>query len=77
MAITKVRKGNRVIRVTDNELGRYLANGYTVCEVKQPPKKVVAEPKAVAEPIIKDVIKEEVVEETVATPIKKTSKRRK
>ncbi len=77
MAITKVRKGNRIIRVTENELGRYLANGYTVCEVKQPPKKVVAEPKAVAEPIIKDEIKEEVVEETVATPIKKTSKRRK
>ena len=56
-----VRKANRVIDVTENELERYLANGYVI-RGEQPSKKVVAEPKPeVEKPVIEET---KVVEET-------------
>lgn len=40
-----VRKANRIIKVTDNELDRYLANGYVIIDKEnQPSNKVVDEP---------------------------------
>lgn len=33
--MTVVRKANRIIRVTDNELPRYLANGYVQVDVER------------------------------------------
>lgn len=72
MAITKVRKANRIIRVTENELAKYLANGYTICGEKQSPKKVVADPT----PIVEEDIKEEIVEETIS-PKRVSNKRKK
>lgn len=47
----KVRKANRTVRVTENELDRYLANGYSIVEQKQVSQPKVETPKApVAEP---------------------------
>ena len=69
----KVRRANRVLRVTPNELEKYLANGYTVIKepilASQPSRKVVEEPK-IKEPA-------EPVEEEVEIPKKKTTRRRK
>lgn len=44
--MTVVRKANRIIRVTENELPRYLANGYVQVSVeRQAPPEPVTEPK--------------------------------
>lgn len=47
MSTIKVRKANRIIRVTENELDKYLADGYVVMETKvsQPSQTVVDKPK--------------------------------
>lgn len=43
--IIKVRRDNRIIRVTPNELEKYLVRGYKVVnEVSQPSTEVVEEP---------------------------------
>lgn len=62
----KLRKANRIVRVTENELDRYLANGYEKVEKEiQPSVKVADEPVFEAESI------------TVAEPIATPKKRRK
>lgn len=40
--MTVVRKANRIIRVTDNELARYLANGYEIIGDERKPVKADA-----------------------------------
>ena len=49
--ITKVRKGNKIIRVTENELGKYLATGYHIVEkkVSVPQEEVAHEPETIVE----------------------------
>lgn len=71
MGTIKVRKANRIIRVTENELDKYLANGYEIIKQpimqdKQPSNKVVAAP-----------AEEKPAEPVVETPKRKTTKRRK
>lgn len=59
MSEIKVRKANKIVRVTENELAKYLANGYvrldTVSEVQK------AEPR---ETVREESKQEEVVKQT-------------
>lgn len=34
MSSIKVIKGNKIVRVTENELDKYLSKGYTICDSK-------------------------------------------
>jgi len=61
-----MRKANRIIRVTENEYNRYLANGYEV--VNQPSNKVADEPTKV---VTKIDVTPEVVEVSEDIPIKR------
>lgn len=61
-----MRKANRIIRVTENEYNRYLANGYEV--VSQPSNKVADEPTKV---VTKIDVTPEVVEVSEDTPVKR------
>ena len=58
----KLRKGGKIVRVTENELNKYLTKGYTIVE----DNKVIE---------VQDVPQEPVVEETVEeAPKKRTAK---
>ena len=85
MGTIKVRMANRILRVSPNELEKYLASGYTIIQepktqVKQPSTKVVAEPakEEPAKPVVEEVA-EPVIEEPVvkAQPKKVRTRRRK
>ena len=74
--MTVVRKANRIIRVTDNELPRYLANGYVRVDVeRKAPRTPDAEPelesKETESQIFEPAFKEE------ATPKPRTRRNKK
>lgn len=54
-----VRKANRVIKVTENELARYIANGYVIIkDERQPLNKVVDnQTQKISENVVKEDIK--------------------
>ena len=71
-----VHKANRIVRVTENELNKYLSKGYEVVEQPQAPKQVQAEvvqTKVVDEPIEENNI---VVQSEVQSEPKRNRKRK-
>lgn len=54
-----VRKANRIIRVTENELDRYLANGYAIINRTSQSTETKSVDKSVktATPVIEDTVK--------------------
>ena len=81
--MTTLRKLNRIVSVTDNELNKYLAKGYEVVNQPQPQVQVEADkpevtpsaPQPEVEPN-RIVVQSEVVAEESTTPTKRTKRRR-
>lgn len=71
-----VRKANRIVRVSENEVNKYLSKGYEVVNQPQPPKQTQedVQPKVVDEPIEENNI---VVQSEVQEQPKRTSRKRK
>ena len=73
MSEIKVRKANRIMRVTENELDKYLSKGYEVVPVK----KVQPQPTKVEKPVVEPVkVDAEPKVERVFSQSKKQRKRK-
>lgn len=64
MSEIKVRRGGKIVRVTENELEKYLGKGYVIYEQPvsvepEAPRKTVSEtqPKAKVEPVVAQTTK--------------------
>lgn len=73
-----VRKANKVIRVIENELDKYLTKGYKIVDkpVEKPAPTVEAKPESKM-PQFAKVYKAPIAEKTVADEQPKTSRKRK
>lgn len=81
--MTTLRKLNRIVTVSDNELNKYLAKGYEVVNQPQPQVQVEADKPevtpSVPQPEVEPnriVVQSEVVAEESTTPTKRTKRRR-
>lgn len=78
MSEIKLRKANRIVRVTENELDKYLSTGYEVVPDKkvQPTPTKVEEPVKVEKPIVEPIKMDAEPKSEVISQPKKSRKRR-
>ena len=77
MGEIKLRKANRIVRVTENELDKYLSTGYKVVPEKVQPKPAkVVEPVKVEKPVVEPIKMDAEPKSEVISQPKKSRKRR-
>lgn len=77
MSEIKLRKANRIVRVTENELDKYLSTGYKVVPAKVQPKSTkVVEPVKVEKPVVEPIKMDAEPKSEVTSQPKKPRKRR-
>ena len=74
-----VKRANRIVRVSENEVNKYLSKGYEIVNQSQPPKQTqeVVQPKVVEKPIEKPIEENNIVVQSEVQSEPRRSRKRK